>query len=309
MFLAGGVMAAQQPTKVPKAPSRDTAVRRDSTAADSTSDDEEEPARTITTGVSFGGLSYDGGRSERATSAIVRWRALPWLSIGVTPTVAHSTQPSVTAARQTTTASGLTDIPVEIGADHTFDVPLSPSLSFGVGITLPVGDTASGFGAGSVGSSITLGGGLSLTDKLGVHASAGRSLTDFTIQSSFNGTSSEYGDAGLSFQASDRFSMSAGVDGDIGSVDPAYGRAASVSGGVSISLPYVSSLSLNASRGISGATPTWSFAIGVGTDFASVGHVSLQSAATILHRSFGGGTHGLSAKSAKQTSTARRKHG
>src|SRR5260221_2206684 len=223
MFLAGGVMAAQQPTKVQKAHSRDTAVRRDSTAADSTSDDEEEPARTITTGVSFGGLSYDGGRSERATSAIVRWRALPWLSIGVTPTVAHSTQPSVTAARQTTTASGLTDIPVEIGADHTFDVALSPSLSFGVGITLPVGDTASGFGAGSVGSSITLGGGLSLTDKLGVHASAGRSLTDFTIQSSFHRTSSEYREAGLSFQARGRFSITAGVERDIRYVDSALG--------------------------------------------------------------------------------------
>src|SRR5258707_11527424 len=119
MFLAGGVMAAQQPTKVPKAPSRDTAVRRDSTAADSTSDDEEEPARTITTGVSFGGLSYDGGRSERTTSAIVRWRPPPLLSIGVTPTVAHSAQPRLTAPRPTTTPIGLTATPGENGPDPT----------------------------------------------------------------------------------------------------------------------------------------------------------------------------------------------
>src|SRR5258708_40061336 len=75
MFLAGGVIAAQQPTKVPKPPSRDTAARPDSTAADSTSDDEEEPARTITTGGSFGGPSYAGSHSERATRAIARWRA------------------------------------------------------------------------------------------------------------------------------------------------------------------------------------------------------------------------------------------
>src|SRR5258708_39982128 len=90
MFLAGGVMAAQQPTKVPKAPSRDTAVRRDSTAADSTSDDEEESARTITTGVSFGGISYEGGRSGRVTSALLRGGAPPCSFLGVPPTGATS---------------------------------------------------------------------------------------------------------------------------------------------------------------------------------------------------------------------------
>src|SRR5260221_13341882 len=103
--------------------------------------------------------------------------------------------------------------------------------------------------------------------------------------------------------------MRACVDGGFGSVERAYGRAASVRGGVSIAVADVSLLALNSSGGIGCGTPTWSFAIGLGTDFASVGHVSLQSAATILHRSFGGGTHGLSAKSAKQTSTARRKNG
>lgn len=310
MLLGSAVMAAQQPAK-PKSPTpRDTTARPDSVEADSTKDEEEEAAgRAVTAGVSYGGLNYEGGRSERATSAVIRWRALPWLSLGVTPTFARAAEPGVTAL-QTTKSSGLTDLPVEIGADHSFDVPLSPSLSLAVGITLPVGDTATGFGSGSVGTSVTLGGGLALSEKLGVHASAGRSLTDFSIQSSFNGTSSEYGDAGLSLQATDRLSMSAGVDGDIGTVDPTYGRALSISGGVSFSLPYVSSMSINASRGISGATPTWSFAIGVGTDFASIGGVSLplRSAASRLRHAFGGGTHGLTAKGSKKTPVARKKH-
>ena len=303
------VAAAQQPARAPRpAVQRDTTAKPDSVEADSTSDDDDVPPHVITSGLSFGGLNYDGGRSERATSAVFRWRALPWLSVGATPTFARSQEPNVIATRAAVSRSGLTDLPIEISADHAFDAPLSPSLNIGLGITLPVGDTATGFGTGSVGSSISLGGGIALTDRLGVHAGAGRSLTDFSLQSTFNGTSSEFGDVGFSLQASDQFSLSAGVDGDIGQVDPAYGRAVSLSGGVTMALPILNSVSFNASRGISGATPTWSFAIGVGTDFASIGSVSLGGAASRLHRAFGGGRHGLVASGSTKTPTTRRKH-
>ena len=307
--LALSAAEAQNPVRPKASAQRDTTVAVDSTAADSTDDEADEPRHAVTSGLSFGGVNYEGGRSERATSASLRWRALPWLSVGMNPTFARSSEPNAVITRPATKKSGLTDIPVEVNADHTFDAPLSPSVSLGMSITLPVGDTASGFGSGSVGSSVSLGGGLALTDKLGIHASAGRSLTDFSIQSTFNGTSSEFGDLGLSFQASDRLSMSAGIDGDIGAIDPTYGRAVSLSGGVSVGLPLLNSLSLNASRGISGATPTWSVAIGVGTDFASIGSVSVGGAAGRLRRAFGGGTHGLARKGASRIATARRKHG
>ena len=302
-------LEAQQPVRVTKPPvQRDTTAKPDSTEADSTKDEGDEPARTITTGLSVGGLNYEGGRTERATSAVIRWRALPWLSIGVTPTIAHSEEPSGVLLRQTTARNGLTDLPVEFSVDHSFDAPLSPSLNLGIGVTLPLGKTASGFGSGSVGTSMSMGGVLALSHRIGVHASAGRSLTDFSIESTFNGTSSEFGDVGLSLQANDQFSMSVGVDGDIGQADSTYGRAASLSGGVSIALPYVNSVSLNASRGISGATPTCSFAIGVGTDFAAIGSVSMRGAGNRLRRAFGGGTHGLFAKGSKITPITRRKH-
>ena len=307
--LAVADTAAQQPTRPSKPPAqRDSTAKPDSTEADSTADEGDERARTFTSGMSFGGLNYEGGRSERATSVVLRWHALPWLSVGTTPTFARSVEPSGVALRQTKTNSGLTDLPVEVSAEHSFDAPLSPSLSFGFGVTFPVGDTASGFGTGSIGSSINLGGGLALSDKLGVHAGVARSLTAFSIQSTFNGTSPESGDAGFSLQASDAVSMSVGVDGDIGQPDAQYGRAASLSGGISVSLPFVNSVSLNASHGISGATPSWSFAIGVGSDFASVGSVTLNGAASRLRRAFGGGTHGLNAAGSKKTPTTRKGH-
>ena len=307
--LALSAAEAQTPVRPKVGAQRDTMVAKDSAAADSTDDEADEPRHAVTTGLSYGGVNYEGGRTERATSASIRWRALPWLSVGINPTFARSSEPNAIVTRPATTKSGVTDIPLEVNADRTFDMPLSPSVSLGMSVTLPVGDTASGFGSGGVGSSVNVGGGLALTDKLGIHVGVGRSLTDFSVESTFNGTSSEFGDAGLAFQASDRLSFSAGIDGDIGAIDPTYGRSASLSGGVSVGLPLLNSLSLNASRGISGATPTWSFAIGVGTDFASIGSVSMRGAASRLRRAFGGGTHGLAAKGSSKVVPGRRKHG
>ena len=307
--LALSAAEAQTPVRPKVGAQRDTMVAKDSAAADSTEDESDEPRHAVTPGLSYGGVNYEGGRTERATSASIRWRALPWLSVGINPTFARSSEPNAIVTRPATTRSGVTDIPLEVNADRTFDMPLSPSVSLGMSVTLPVGDTASGFGSGGVGSSVNVGGGLALTDKLGIHVGVGRSLTDFSVESTFNGTSSEFGDAGLAFQASDRLSFSAGIDGDIGAIDPTYGRSASLSGGVSVGLPLLNSLSLNASRGISGATPTWSFAIGVGTDFASIGSVSMRGAASRLRRAFGGGTHGLAAKGSSKVVPGRRKHG
>ena len=119
------VTAAQQPVRTPKpVVQRDTTAKPDSVEADSTSDDEDVPPHAITTGLSFGGLNYDGGRSERATSAVLRWRALPWLSIGATPTFARSLEPNVIATRADVSKSGLTDLPIEISADHSTDLTI-----------------------------------------------------------------------------------------------------------------------------------------------------------------------------------------
>lgn len=293
--------AAAQQAKVPSRPSTPVVRKADSTATESDStadghDDEEGGAdRRFASGVSVGGLDFPGGRTERATSAIFRYRPVSWLSIGISPTFAHSSEPTGLPARPTFTASGLTDIPVDIGAEHSFDVPLSPSLGLGLGVTLPVGDSASGLGAGSLGASLSLSGGISPVDRLGVHGSVGRSLTDFSIQSSFNGSSTYFGDAGVSFEASDHFSLNLGLDGDIGHLDSLVGRPVSIAGGVSFVVPLVSSISLNASHGISGTTPSWSFAIGMGTEFAPLHSTAgrlLSSASTRLRRAVGGGRHG-----------------
>lgn len=309
--LSGGCrLSAQQvpPKPTPPVVKADTGNKA-SAEADTTKegDDAEQSARSITTGISFGGLNYSGGRSERATSASLHWRALPWLSIGATPTFARAVEPIGAALTPVSTKTGLTDLPIDIGADHAFDLPLSPSIGVGLGITLPIGDTASGFGAGKLGSSISLSAGFSPTDFMGLNFGVGRALTDFSVESSFNGTSSEFGDVGMSLHPGDRVSFSMGLDGEIGAVDTSYGRSSSLSGGVSFSLPYINSISLNASHGLGGSAPSWSFALGMGTDFAALGSVTLHSVSSRLRRAFGGGRHGLPTKGSKTPPPGRKK--
>jgi hypothetical protein len=307
-YVALVAMSARELSAQKTKASPDTVTGSDSTGATADSTKEAKEANDndeggahgrLTAGVSFGRLNYAGGWSERATSATLRYRPFGWLSIGVSPTFAHKEEPTGVASRPTATATGITDIPVEIGVDHAFDAPLSPNLGLGLGITLPVGDSVSGLGAGRAGGSLSLSGGISPVDHLGLHASIGRSLADYSIQSSFNGGAATFADAGLSLEVNDHLSVNLGVDGDVGHIDPQIGRSASLAGGISVATPLIGSISVNASHGISGATPLWSVAIGFGTEFAPLGSTArraIGSAGNRLRRAFGGGRHGLAAK-------------
>lgn len=278
-------------------PPADTVKRADSTTAQPDSlhaDDEGGVQARVTAGLTVGALNYPAGRTERATSATLRYRPVAWFSVAATPTFAHTEQPAAIAGRRPVTATGITDLPVEIGAEHAFDIPLSPDLGLGLGITLPLGDSATGLGAGHMGASLSLSGGISPIDHVGLHASLGRSLTDFSIQSSYSSGATGFGDAGVSVEVNDGLSFNVGVDGDVGRVDAQNGRSSSLTAGVNVSTPTMGAISLNASHGVSGMAPSWSVALGIGSDFAAVGTTSarsLRTATSQLRRAFGGGRH------------------
>ena len=105
--LALSAADAQTPVRPKVGAQRDTMVKVDSAAADSADDEADEPRHAITTGLSFGGVNYEGGRAERATSASLRWRALPWLSFGMNPTFARASQPNAVITRPARTTSGV----------------------------------------------------------------------------------------------------------------------------------------------------------------------------------------------------------
>ena len=275
---------AQKPARVAAA-SAPTDTARDAR-------DEESSGQSFLFGVAGGALSYDAGRSEQALGAVLRWVPVRWLSLSATPTSVRASE-SATTTLTNRTRSGLTDLPLEASASHGFHgVPWSPSLALSLGVTLPVGDTASGLGSGEVGYSTSGGVGFAPIDGLWVHVGAGRSLTRFSVQSAFS-SGTGWGDISAGTSISEHVEASASFSGDVGGVDSTLGRSTSLGGGLTFGLGRLGTLNVSGSHGMTGVAPKWSISVGIGTAFPYLNHLGGSSPAATLQQSFGGGTHGI----------------
>ena len=278
LVLMTSPLLAQQPEN--KAP----------TAADTSHDDEAEVRPfPLEFGVAGGALSYEGGRSEQALGAVIRWVTTPWLSFSATPTMVHVREPSATTVGAFQGSSGIVDLPLDATLSHAFKAPWSPGVAAAFGVSLPLGDTASGFGAGKMGYSASVGLGFSPSERVWVHLGAGRSLGDVIMQSAFTSTNG-WGDASAGVSITDRFSLNGGYSTDIGAVDSTVGRSRSIDGGFSFVVRGPTTFNLSASRGVSGLAPRWSIALGLGTAFPYLNHLG---AGDQLRNAFAGGTNGL----------------
>jgi hypothetical protein len=268
------------------------ALAQTSTKTDSESVGDTPHSVPLEFGVAGGALSYQGGRQEQAVGAVLRWVTTPWLSFSATPTAVHVREPSATLPGSFEGTTGVVDLPVDATLAHDFDAPWNPGVALGLGVSLPVGDTASGFGAGRAGYSASVGLGFSPAERVWVHLGAGRSLTDVAMQSAFT-SGSGWGDASAGVSLTERFSVSGGYGTDIGGVDSAVGHSTSVNGGFAVVVKGPTTLNVNASHGMSGLAPRWSLAIGLGTAFPYLNHLGAGSPIDQLRETFGGGTHGL----------------
>ena len=249
----------------------------------------------IATGVTVGSLRYAGGRTEDAASALLKFRLSQGWSASVEPTFARATEPAA-GLYAASSNSGLTDLPLSLEYERGFAGRFTPSIGLSFAATLPVGNAATGFGTGTVGTALGLGAGIAASDNLGVYASAGRTLSSVAAQSAFNGGASGWGDLAANYQMGARVSLLAGYSTDLGAADSTYGRGSSASAGIAYALAGPFSLNVETSHGLSGATPQWSAVIGIGTAFGSL------DGARQLRSAFGGGRHGLKQNGSKGTS-------
>jgi hypothetical protein len=259
--------------------------------AEAAHEEDAERVAPISVGLAGGALEYQGGRQEQALGAVVRWAAAPWVAFAATPTMVRVREPAAVAGTLQG-SSGMVDLPLDATLSHGFHAPWSPGVALGLGVSLPLGDTASGFGAGAVGYSVSGGVGFSPAERVWVHVGAGRSLNDVSMQSAFtNGNG--WGDASAGVSITERISVNGGYSTDIGAVDSTVGHSTSVNGGFSFSVFGPATLNLNASHGLSGLAPRWSLALGFGTAFPYLNHLGAGSPIDQLRETFGGGTHGL----------------
>jgi hypothetical protein len=255
--------------------------------AQSAGDDSSSASLRFTTGVTAGALHFPDGRTQQGASAVVRWHPASGVSLGVTPSFTHLIQPG---ALRGASSTGLSDLPVELTLDRTLDVPMSPTVGASLVATLPVGDTASGLGSGSFGSSASLGIGLSPAEKLSLHVGAGRPLSDFAVDGALGGTNSTWGEAEASYQLSDRLEGTFGVDADF-SADSGVAPARTFVGGLAFAVKGPLTLTLNAGRGVSGDAARWSVSLGLGTDFASLASLGSTSRVRRAVAALGGQSH------------------
>jgi hypothetical protein len=280
LIIATGPLAAQSVKQ--ERSSAAPAVRRD---------EEDAKPFPFQVGVAAGALSYEGGREEQALGAVARWVATPWLSFSATPTMVHVKKPSTLTAGGFDGRSGVVDLPLDATIEHGFKGPWSPGIAVALGMSLPVGDSATGFGAGRVGYSASGGLGFSPSSRVWVHLGAGRSLTDVAMQSAFS-SGSGWGDASAGVSVTERLGVNGGVSTDIGAMDSTIGHSRSINGGFSYVVRGPTTVNLNASRGVSGLAPKWSLAIGFGSAFPYLSRLGAGPLGA-LGDTFAGGTHGL----------------
>ena len=221
LLLAAAMPLVAQSKPTPKKVEPATAIAAADTTEEADSTDEGEGKPGLQYGIAGGSLQYGGGRSEQAFGGVLRWVPTSWLSLSATPTRVRVQEPA-SGTLAASSRSGWVDLPVEASLSHTFATAMHPTVSAGLGVTLPIGDTLSGLGSGTMGYATSVGFGLSPSEKLWLHASAGRSLTNFSVQSAYTG-SSGWGDISAGTPLNDIISASLGYSADLGAVDSTIG--------------------------------------------------------------------------------------
>ncbi len=268
-------------------------------AADTTSKDSDS-SPSVTYGATAGVLSLSDGRTQSGASAVLRWHMPMGFALGVSPSYASL---SASSTLGTASASGLTDVPVELTFDHTFPGVMPATIGAGFTVSLPVGDTVTGLGSGSAGYSIGAGLSVSPSDQFSFHVGAGKPLSDYSPSGALGGSDNVWGDAEATYQFTDRIGGTFGFDGDIASSDTVLGASRALAGGLAFGVAGPLTLTVNAAKGISGAAANWTFSVGLGTDFANLQSLGSSSPIQRVVGALGGQSHGQSTLTHGQSGT------
>ena len=226
-------------------------------------------------GVSVGSLHFGGGAREQALSASLRARFWNTLDVLVNPTWASATAAdSINGTRVIPgrTVHGMTALPVHVGVGHTFDRAWAPTLSAGLGFTVPTGDST-GVGSRQAGYGVSVEVGLTPNERFDVALGVSHALNDafsagLGASSPTNvsvGTSYAVGIARLNVQYS----------GDAATPAAGFDPSRSIGGGVSVPLYGNIALTLDGVTGLTSGSPSWSFTLGVGVTPAGVAEVAI----------------------------------
>ncbi len=99
-------------------------------AQDTLTIEPEKPKPKITFGVTTGSMSFADRRLQQGATGVVRYHFATSFSLAISPSFARVAFPTTLGGGS---VSGLTDLPVDLAADHGFDVPWSPTPGLSLG--------------------------------------------------------------------------------------------------------------------------------------------------------------------------------
>ena len=260
-------------------------------AQDTTESAEHPPV--FSSGVAVGAMRFAGGRTEQAANLVLQWQPVSWLSFSAAPGYGRT---SFGPASST----GLTQVPLSGGALYTLsNLPWSPALSASLESALK-GDSALALGAGQhdFNAEASLSG--SPTDHLNLLAAWSHPLT------TNSGNPSLRLETALSLG---RATATLGMSSELGRPDSGAVLSRSVAGGLAFSLLGPLTLTTDASHGISGSAPLWSFSIGLGSAFAGISPLNPSSALKRIKQTFGSKVSSSSGYAKTAGSNSCRKNG
>src|SRR6267143_1257240 len=243
-------------------------------------------AQALAAGVTAGAVKLTPQRSEQAVTGILQLQARSWLSFSATPSFVHV---SDVASSKPVSSTGSGDLPLSADAFHAFSTPGSPVIAAALTVVLPTGNAACGLGSGQTSVGLDLGAGASPSPRLHLAADASRSIGGgLSAQSTLSAPHATSLRGEASYDLSPRWTTNVSLGADVGQVDSTQALSRTLGAGLTHAVGRLT-LTLDASVGLSTASPKWALSVGLGRVFAGTSPVSPSSGLRRLKSNFTGG--------------------
>ena len=236
-------------------------------------------------GLTVGAARLSDARTEQVVTGVLQIRPAPWLTMSAIPSVVRvSHDTSGTSA----SSGGLGDLPLVAGATATLPVGWSPTLGGALIVSLPTGNAACGLGSGQATFGIDAGLGVAPTASLRFSADASRNLSGLAGQSSLTPSQATAVRLETAADLAPRWTLGLSVGADVGSADSTQALTRIAAAGLTHAIAGALAVTVDASHGLTTASPRWVVSVGFGTVFSGVSPVAPTSPLRRLQGSFGG---------------------
>jgi hypothetical protein len=235
-------------------------------------------------GVTLGAARLSDARTEQAVTGVIQLRPRPWLALSAIPTLIRVSDDT---AGTNSTSRGLGDLPLIAGATATLPSRWAPTIGGALIVSLPTGNSNCGLGSGQTTVGIDGGVGIAATANLRLSADASRNLSGLAGQTSFTPSQATSLRLEAAADVAPRWTLGLSAGMDVGTADStqALSRVAAV--GITHAIAGALALTVDASHGLTTASPRWVVSVGLGTVFSGISPVSPTSPLRRLKNSFG----------------------